>query len=292
MTNFGKARYYYKRTGCKPVALPGLPWSPDFMAAYDAAHAAYEAPLTIPLGAGQTKAGSLNAGLVRYYESTSFKELAPGTREMRRNLLERWQQPKPWHTLRSMPLRRPSYDGPPALHPQSGAGFQAHREARGAAEVATCRPRGSRRHVVHDQLLCGTAAKQGNQKALEARARLGPHCTGRTFGKPAVAADRQRPRFRGAERKVDNGMSGFVVGDAAAQVGRPLQLSSANGVEQIVQIKLAAGAARALPRHTDPLFDVGAGGSAGRECRGTKVDVRQVGAEMHTEDSRQPGDVR
>ena len=44
----GKARYYYKRSGCKPVALPGLPWSPGFMAAYDAAHAAYEAPMSGP----------------------------------------------------------------------------------------------------------------------------------------------------------------------------------------------------------------------------------------------------
>ena len=24
----GKARHYYKRAGSKPVALPGLPWSP------------------------------------------------------------------------------------------------------------------------------------------------------------------------------------------------------------------------------------------------------------------------
>jgi hypothetical protein len=35
----GKARYYYKRAGSKPVALSGLPWSPGFMAAYDIAHA-------------------------------------------------------------------------------------------------------------------------------------------------------------------------------------------------------------------------------------------------------------
>ena len=30
----GHARFYFRRTGFKAVALPGLPWSPEFMAAY------------------------------------------------------------------------------------------------------------------------------------------------------------------------------------------------------------------------------------------------------------------
>ena len=87
----GTARHYYKRAGSKPVALPGLPWSPDFMAEYEAAHAAYEQPDSVPLGSSRTMAGTLNAALVRYYESGGFKDLAPGTRDMRRNLLERWR---------------------------------------------------------------------------------------------------------------------------------------------------------------------------------------------------------
>ena len=29
-----KPRHYYKREGCRAVRVPGLPWSPDFMAAY------------------------------------------------------------------------------------------------------------------------------------------------------------------------------------------------------------------------------------------------------------------
>ena len=33
----GKPRFYFRRRGCKSVALPGLPWSPTFMAAYEEA---------------------------------------------------------------------------------------------------------------------------------------------------------------------------------------------------------------------------------------------------------------
>jgi len=33
----GKARHYFRKPGCKPVALPGLPGSDEFMAAYSAA---------------------------------------------------------------------------------------------------------------------------------------------------------------------------------------------------------------------------------------------------------------
>ena len=35
----GHARFYFRRRGYKPVPLPGLPWSPTFMAAYEAAMA-------------------------------------------------------------------------------------------------------------------------------------------------------------------------------------------------------------------------------------------------------------
>jgi hypothetical protein len=33
---YGKARWYFRRAGFKRMALPGLPWSPEFMAAYEA----------------------------------------------------------------------------------------------------------------------------------------------------------------------------------------------------------------------------------------------------------------
>ena len=34
-----KARWYFRRNGFEQVPLPGLPWSPEFMAAYEAAKA-------------------------------------------------------------------------------------------------------------------------------------------------------------------------------------------------------------------------------------------------------------
>jgi hypothetical protein len=37
MDRHGKPRFYCRRSGFKRVPLPGLPWSPEFMAAYDAA---------------------------------------------------------------------------------------------------------------------------------------------------------------------------------------------------------------------------------------------------------------
>ena len=33
----GKARFYFRRAGFKTVSLPGLPWSPEFMSAYERA---------------------------------------------------------------------------------------------------------------------------------------------------------------------------------------------------------------------------------------------------------------
>ena len=88
----GKARFYYRRAGLKEVPLPGLPWSPDFMQAWEKAHAAYKAPAPVIIGASRTLAGTVNAGLVAYYQSTVFKnDLGQSTQGARRNLLERFR---------------------------------------------------------------------------------------------------------------------------------------------------------------------------------------------------------
>ena len=50
----GKPRFYFRRPGFKQAPLPGLPWSPQFMAAYEAAMAGETAPRVEP-GAARTR---------------------------------------------------------------------------------------------------------------------------------------------------------------------------------------------------------------------------------------------
>ena len=40
----GNPRFYFRRAGFKRVPLPGLPWSPEFMAAYENALAGSNPP--------------------------------------------------------------------------------------------------------------------------------------------------------------------------------------------------------------------------------------------------------
>jgi hypothetical protein len=86
----GKARYYLRRPGRPKVPLTGLPWSPEFMAAYSLAKSD-EAPVSI--GANRTIPGSVNAAIVIYYQSSSFKDgLAKSTQTSRRAILERFRE--------------------------------------------------------------------------------------------------------------------------------------------------------------------------------------------------------
>jgi hypothetical protein len=47
----GRARFYFRRRGYQSVTLPGLPWSPTFMAAYEAAKGG---PSRIEVGVSRT----------------------------------------------------------------------------------------------------------------------------------------------------------------------------------------------------------------------------------------------
>ena len=87
----GRVRHYFRRPGCKAIALPGLPGSADFMEAYQAALAG--APVaTREIGVTRTKTGTVNASIVAYYDSKMFTDaLAPETQRMRRNILERFR---------------------------------------------------------------------------------------------------------------------------------------------------------------------------------------------------------
>jgi site-specific recombinase XerD len=87
----GKPRFYLRVPGRKRVPLPGLPWSPEFM---EARERALQGEWTAPeIGSSRTKAGTVNAALVSYYQSTAFTEgLAESTRKSRRAILERFRE--------------------------------------------------------------------------------------------------------------------------------------------------------------------------------------------------------
>jgi hypothetical protein len=53
----GTPRWYFRRAGFKSVPLPGLPWSPEFMAAREAAMKG-EAASKSEIGASRTKPGT------------------------------------------------------------------------------------------------------------------------------------------------------------------------------------------------------------------------------------------
>jgi integrase len=85
----GKARHYFRQPGGKPVALPGLPGSDEFMAAYAAALA--NTPRT-EVAARRTRAGSINAMVVGYLGSAAFAGLAPISKQQYRQILERMRK--------------------------------------------------------------------------------------------------------------------------------------------------------------------------------------------------------
>src|SRR5258705_453155 len=84
----GRARCYFRRRGYPRVRLPGLPWSPSFMAAYEAA---LTGPRTA-IGAGRSKPGSVAAAVAEYFDSQQFfASKSAGTQRMRRGILERFR---------------------------------------------------------------------------------------------------------------------------------------------------------------------------------------------------------
>ena len=84
----GKPRFYLRRPGRKRVALPGLPWSTEFMDLYQAA---LNDAAPIVVGINRSKQGSVAEAVARYLGSIVFAELAPSTQAMRRAILERFR---------------------------------------------------------------------------------------------------------------------------------------------------------------------------------------------------------
>ena len=81
----GKARWYFRRAGFKKAPLPGLPWSPEFMAAYERALAGQPAPI----GAERTIPGTLRALAVSYLASPAFRTTRPSTQSTYRGVIDR-----------------------------------------------------------------------------------------------------------------------------------------------------------------------------------------------------------
>jgi integrase len=84
----GKPRFYFRRAGFKKVPLPGLPWSSQFMEAYEEAIAGQLAP--VDAGAKRTKPGSMRALAVRYFQSVDYRSMRVRTQRVYRGLIERF----------------------------------------------------------------------------------------------------------------------------------------------------------------------------------------------------------
>ena len=89
----GERVYYLRRPGQKKIRLHipegVLPWSPTFLAIYEAALT--EQPAAQSPGADRTIPGTVNAATVSYYQSPAFKALAPVTQRNRRAILEKFR---------------------------------------------------------------------------------------------------------------------------------------------------------------------------------------------------------
>jgi integrase len=82
----GKPRFYFRRAGFKKIPLPGLPWSPAFMEAYETALAGQ--PLHI--GSARTKPGTVRALAVSYFNSSEFRSLRSSSQAIYRGLIDRF----------------------------------------------------------------------------------------------------------------------------------------------------------------------------------------------------------
>lgn len=90
-TRHGKPVFYLRRPGLPKVRLHGFPGSPQFLEEYEAAKAGEAGAPSI--GASRTLPGTVNAGLVSYYQSTAFTAgLAKSTQQQRRAILERFRE--------------------------------------------------------------------------------------------------------------------------------------------------------------------------------------------------------
>src|SRR4030095_9250756 len=85
---YGHARFYFRRKGGPRTPLPGLPWSAEFMAAYEAI---LKGEVTDRITVHRVEPGSVEALIVDYMLSESWNELSDGSRKFRRAILEQFR---------------------------------------------------------------------------------------------------------------------------------------------------------------------------------------------------------
>src|SRR5262249_38038742 len=82
----GKPRWYFRRPGFKRVPLPGLPWSVEFMTAYEEALAGQ----LEQVGCSRVRPGTFRALAVSYYNSLGFRSLKPSSQTIYRRIIDRF----------------------------------------------------------------------------------------------------------------------------------------------------------------------------------------------------------
>jgi integrase len=87
----GRLRRYVRLPNGKRFPLPGAPGAPEFMETYHAALAGEAPPERKDIGASRTVAGTINAAVVSYFNSSAFSGLASESRRTRRGILERFR---------------------------------------------------------------------------------------------------------------------------------------------------------------------------------------------------------
>src|SRR5947209_6299327 len=82
----GRPRFYFRRAGFDRERLRGLPYSPEFMADYEAAMAGQ----TQPVGMDRARSGTMNALALSYFASPEFRTLRQSTQQARRWIIEKF----------------------------------------------------------------------------------------------------------------------------------------------------------------------------------------------------------
>ena len=82
----GRPRFYFRRPGFKRMPLPGLPWSPEFMAAYEEALAGQ----IMQIGGSRVRPGTMRALAISYYNSLGFRSLKLTSQAIYRRIIDRF----------------------------------------------------------------------------------------------------------------------------------------------------------------------------------------------------------